>query len=110
MRDSAEISCTSMNRSTAERWKSVARAGVGPGVRVVCGGCATGRLESLPLITTRCEVEVLTSEGLSCRQHTEVSSGGNGVGDRPSSIAGLPVDDIERGHGEVAARRHLADE
>ena len=53
MRDSAEISGTSMNRSTAERWKSVARSGVWMSVMVVSGGRTSGRLESLPLMMTR---------------------------------------------------------
>src|ERR1700756_4392520 len=110
MRDSAEISGTSMNRSTVERWKSVARSGVWTSVMVVFGGRTIGRLESLPLITTRCEVEVFMSESLSCRWHTEASSGGDGVGDRPGGIAGLPSDDVERRNGEVAARRHLPHE
>ena len=60
MRDSAEISGTSINRSTVDRWKSVARSGVWTSVMVVFGGCTTGRLESFPLMMTRCEVAEVT--------------------------------------------------
>ena len=89
MRDSAEISGTSMNRSTEERWKSVARSGVWTSVMVVFGGCTTGRLESLPLITTRCEVAELMSGRLTRHRHTAACSGVDGVGDRLRSTAGL---------------------
>ena len=61
MRDSAEISGTSMNRSTEERWKSVARSGVWTSVMVVSGGRTNGRLESFPLTMTKWEVEVVMS-------------------------------------------------
>src|ERR1700738_3564743 len=108
-----------MNRSTVERCKSVARSGVWTSVMVVFGGRTTGRLESLPLITTRCEVEVVMSERLSCGRDTESSSGGansgagsvrHGVGDRLRRMVRLPGVEVERRHGEVAARRYLPDE
>src|SRR5262245_17445370 len=109
MRDSAEISGTSMNRSAVERWKSVARSGVWMSVMVVLGGRTSGRLESFPLITTRCESEFAISGRLSCR-HETAGSGSDGVADRLSSTAGLQVDDVECGHREVAPGRYLADE
>src|SRR4029078_6910822 len=89
MRDSAEISGTSMNRSTVERWKSVARSGAGPGVMVVFGGCTTGRLESFPLMMIRCEVAEVISRRLSCHRHTEACSGGDGIGDRLRNTGGF---------------------
>src|SRR5829696_3833285 len=110
MRDGAEISGTSMNRSTAERWKSVALSGVWTSVMVVSGGRTTGMLESFPLMMIRCEVDVVMSGRLSRHRHAEACWGGDGIGDRLRSAAGLPDNDIKRGHGEVAARRHLADQ
>src|SRR4029453_13476647 len=110
MRDAAEISGTSMNRSTAERWKSVARSGVWTSVMLVFGGCTTGRLESFPLTMTRGEVAEVMSGCLSRHRHAEAGSGSDRIGDRLRSVARLPRNDIERRHGEVAARRHLSDE
>ena len=77
---------------------------------MVSGGRTTGRLESFPLTMIRCEVEVVMSGRLSRYRHTGACSGGDGIGDRLRSTAGLPADDIERRHGEVAARRYLADQ
>src|SRR5215212_7769238 len=110
MRESAEISGTSMKRSTAERWKSVARSGVWTSVMVVCGGRTNGRLESFPLTMTRCKVGVVMSGRLSRHPRAEACSGVDGVGDRQCRSTGLSSNDIERRHGEVAARRYLSDE
>src|SRR6267142_1823849 len=49
------------------------------------------------------------SERISCR-HETAGSGRDGVADRLSSAAGLQVDDVECGNGEVAPGRNLADE
>src|SRR5829696_1701476 len=107
-RDAAEISGTSMKRSTVARWKSVALSGVWTSVMVVSGGRTTGRLESFPLTMTRCAVGVVMSGRLS--RHVEVCSGCDGISDGLCSATGLSDNDIERRDGEVAARRYLSDE
>src|ERR687894_2382866 len=98
-RDAAEISGTSMNRSTAERWKSVALSGVWTRVMVVSGGRTSGRLESFPLTMTTCEVGVVMSGCLSRRW--EACSDVDGIDDRLRSATGLSGNDIERRDGEV---------